>query len=799
MAAGCSRSFDSSKGRNQVESGFKASQFTIDGARKPRNHRTAPGRTAFAIVALFLSLTLLSGCFRDPNVRKHKYLESGQKYSAQGKDREAAIQFSNALKIDKNFAEAHYALAQTYLHLGAFSSAYSELLKTVNLQPANVKARIDLGNMLLAGNKIDDAQAQAAAALASQPSNADVHALLARIAARQGQKDIAMTEIHRALELAPNEAALHETLALMEVGDSTQGAAVEDEMKKSVALDPKSVNAKLLLAAFYARNNRLQDAEQVCWSAVATDPKSLSARESLVQMILRQGNQSRAEQVLRQTSNDLADNPQGVRLLADYYTGTGQIDKARAEFASLAKKYPKNVSVQEGYVRILLQVRDFATAQTVITELMKKNSKDPHVAVLNGIVLLNSGKTNDAVNALQGAANDAPKDAFIQLWLGKAALAKNDTSLAEKSFLQAAQLNPRAMEAQEELAHIATLHGDMNMLSDVAEKTIAADPRFPGGYLWRATVEVSRKTLDKAEADLKTAMDIAPQSAPAYLMLGELRYVQKKYPEGAALMEQALQYDPNSIGAMRGLIGYDFMKKQPAQAIARLNAQIAKSPKNSGFYDMLAQLQAQNKNFDQAAATAQKAMEVNPGDGEAVAIYSQLQVQRGQAANAIGAWEQWSKSHPNNAGAYAILGTLEESRGNKQKAEDYYKKSLQIQPAQPIASNNLAYMMLENGENVDVALTLAQTARQSMPNSPSSADTLAWAYYHKGTYGFARDLLEDAVKKDPGSVTMQYHLGMVYVKMMDKSNAAIHLKKAISLAPDSPAAKDAKAALQGIS
>jgi hypothetical protein len=45
---------------------------------------------------------------------------------------------------------------------------------------------------------------------------------------------------------------------------------------------------------------------------------------------------------------------------------------------------------------------------------------------------------------------------------------------------------------------------------------------------------------------------------------------------------------------------------------------------------------------------------------------------------------------------------------------------------------------------VDVALTLAQTARQGMPNSPNTADTLAWAYYYKGTYGFARDLLEDA-------------------------------------------------------
>jgi hypothetical protein len=45
---------------------------------------------------------------------------------------------------------------------------------------------------------------------------------------------------------------------------------------------------------------------------------------------------------------------------------------------------------------------------------------------------------------------------------------------------------------------------------------------------------------------------------------------------------------------------------------------------------------------------------------------------------------------------------------------------------------------------------------------------------------------------------MQYHLGMVYSKLSDKSNAVVHLKKAVSLAPDSPTAKDAKAALQGL-
>src|ERR1035437_7242305 len=179
MAAGCSRSFGSLKGWNKVESGFKAFQFTIDGARKPRNHRTALGRAAFGFVALFLSLALLSGCFRDPNVRKHKYLESGQKCSAHGKDREAAIQYYNALKIDKNFAEAHYALAQSYLHMGDGPRAYGELQRTVYLQPTNYKARIDLGSILLYPiGKPDDAQAQADAVIAAQPDNADAHALL---------------------------------------------------------------------------------------------------------------------------------------------------------------------------------------------------------------------------------------------------------------------------------------------------------------------------------------------------------------------------------------------------------------------------------------------------------------------------------------------------------------------------------------------------------------------------------------------------------------------------------------------
>jgi Flp pilus assembly protein TadD len=487
-----------------------------------------------------------------------------------------------------------------------------------------------------------------------------------------------------------------------------------------------------------------------------------------------------------------------VRVLADYYENSGQPDKARQEYQTLATKHPEDLALQEVYVRSLVQVKDYGTAQSVVSGLMKKHSKDPQVLALNGIVLLNAGKSYEAASALQSAVMDYPKDAFIQFWLGKAALARGDLTLAEKSFRQAAELRPPGLQARQELALIATQKGDVSLLSEVADKTIALAPTFAEGYLWRASVEMTHNSSDQAEADLQSAMKLAPSNPVPYLQLGKIRLFQKRFPEGVQLLQQALEKDPDSAQALRLLVSYDLYQKHPDAALALLNQQIAKRPANSEFYDLLAEYQIEVKDLDHALATAQKAFQINANDGQAIMLIARIQVQRGQLASAIQVWEQWSNSHPGDAGVLAILGTLEEASGNQALAEQYYKKSLQIQPDQPVAANNLAYLMLDTGENVDKALTLAQTARRGMPNSPHTADTLAWAYYHKQTYAFARDLLEEALKTEAGNQTVQYHLGMVYLKLRNKADAENHLKKAISLSPDSAIAKDAKAALGGL-
>ena len=81
----------------------KAVQLRFDGGWRRMNRLGS-----LWMLMLIFAVGLVAGCHTDPNVKKQKYLESGKRYSTEGKYKEAAIQFQNAIKIDKGFADAHF-------------------------------------------------------------------------------------------------------------------------------------------------------------------------------------------------------------------------------------------------------------------------------------------------------------------------------------------------------------------------------------------------------------------------------------------------------------------------------------------------------------------------------------------------------------------------------------------------------------------------------------------------------------------------------------------------------------------
>jgi tetratricopeptide (TPR) repeat protein len=123
---------------------------------------------------------------------------------------------------------------------------------------------------------------------------------------------------------------------------------------------------------------------------------------------------------------------------------------------------------------------------------------------------------------------------------------------------------------------------------------------------------------------------------------------------------------------------------------------------------------------------------------------------------------------------------------------------LAAEPEHPLAANNLAFLLLEHGGNVDEAVSLAQTARRRLPDNPATADTLAWAFYHKGAYASAIDLLKEALKKTPNNATYNYHLGLAYRKSGDDKMARQHLQRALQLDPENARAADIRKTLTEI-
>jgi tetratricopeptide (TPR) repeat protein len=758
--------------------------------------RQTPVARISAMLVVSIAVAFTSGCHRDPNVRKQKYLESGKRYEASGKYKEAAIQFANALKVDKNFAPAYFELAKTDLQIGSSQSAYQALMRAVDLDPSNVDARITLGNMLLAGRATARAEDQAKAVLAINPNNADAYALLAGVAQRKGDNAGARTQLQRALAIDPNRSGFHSAMALLEAGTPADEADAEQELRKAASLDPKSPTPHLLLAAFLEKKNDLQGAEQQFLQAIAVAPKNLQARISLATLYLHVGDKNKAEQTLLQAVQNDPTNEPAAEVLLEFYGKTGQLDHAEQVFADLSSKNPKSFGLKMTYARILFDRKDYAKSKTVADQLTKTDASNPQVQSLDALLLLNTGKIDDALTLLKKAVKDNPNSAQMQLLLGRVAVAKGDFATAETSYTQASTLSPGNLEAENGLADVAIKRNDIGMLSEVADKTIQTHPDFSQAYLWRGTAESSRKEYDKAEADFQSVLKTNPDNPVIYIELAQLRYVQGHIPEGIALLEKALEKDPSSSRVLGMLAGYMLAAKQPpAKAVARVQAQIAKEPQNGDFYAELAYLQLKTNDIKGSVDNARKAMQLNPASPMASEIYTQGEADLGDLDGALAAWQGFVNSHPNDAHAVEVRGALEEAKGDDEKAMADFKKALELDPNNAVAANDLAYMMVENGDNIDVALTLAQTARRLLPDSADTADTLAWVFYKKENYTAARDLLESSVKTYPDSAPIHLHLGLTYSELNDKTDAIAQLKKAQALAPNGKVGKDAGAEL----
>ena len=757
-----------------------------------------------------LMLAVFTGCSRDPNVRKQKFFDSGEKYFAEGKYREAAIQYANATQIDGRFADAHYKLSQAYLKLGDSNRAFQELNRTVDLTPDNYRAHTDLANMLVTvrnpdGSPSSDAFKQAKTHLDllrdKQPNNPETHEAWANYYAALNNLTAAIQEVQQTIALDPSRSESYLLLALLQLRSNMTDQA-EASFKKAVQADPKAMNAQLALGGFYQSHNRLPEAEQQFRHAIDVNPKDSAPRAALVRLLMQEGKGDEAESFLRQTKKDLPDNPEGYRMLGDYYFAVGDMDKAVAEYSSLHSDHPKDVQVKKNYIQILILKNRLDEAGKLNTEILKSTPHDVDALVYKGQIQLRQNDAAGAVQSLQSALQNDSNSAVAHYQLGLAYSQQHDLHRAESEWREAVRIKPDMAEAQRLIAGLEISRGEIDAVMQTAEQIIQAQPYSADGFLIRSLAELARQKYADAQKDGEEAKSRAPQSFAPYFQLGNVQLAQKHFSEAETFYQQALDKDPSSADALSGLMNTYVAQKQYDKAIAAVNTQIAKSPNTSNFYDLLGTaLFDGKKDYPGAEGALRKAIALDKNNIDALEKLGKVQVQEGSMDQALATYLQAGKDNPNEARFYILAGELYEAKHNWDQAKAMYQQALSISPDHPMASNNLAYVLLEQGGNVDVAMGMAQTARRGMPNSPNAADTLGWAFYHKGIYKSAISQFQEALRLNeragaPDDSVLHYHLGLAYQKANQLSLARQQLEKALKLKPDNADARKALSELR---
>ena len=755
-------------------------------------YRTVLVFTTFSILAL-----VLSACSRDPNVRKQKYFESGQHYFQQGKYREAAIEFSNAIQIDPGFVEAHYRLAQSYLKVQQWSPAYQELSRTIELQPENYAARDDLAKLLIAARDFEAGHEQTEWLLQKRPNDPQTYVAVSSLLGAKGNFAGAVQEMEKAIALAPNQSDFYLGLALLQVKNNQLDTA-ETNFRRAIQLDPNAVEPPFLLGSFYESRNRFSEAEQQFKNAIQLDRKDPNLRGALANLYLVEGKKEVAEEYARKSKLDFPNDSVGYRMLGDFYYTTDDLVKATAEYAVIFRDHPNDLDVKKNYIQLLILKGRMDEARVLDDEILAANPQDSDALIDRAQIQMQDDRLHEASSTLETVTKNDPQNSIGHYYLGVGLERMGSLERAETEWRDAARLRPDLLQAQRALAGVAMRKGDMVALEQAAEQIVRLEPASPDGYALRAVSNINRRFLIPAEQDVQQAIKVAPKSAVGYVQMGNLRLVQRKFSDAAQAYQAALDRDANSIDAVRGLVNTYVVQGQIDKAILIANTQIAKSPTSSGFYDLLGTVLFQNKkDWNGAEAAFRKSAELDRNNTGALIKLGEAQAASGHADLALATYKQSIKDHPREAGFYILMGQLYEARQDWKSAQNAYEKALELKPTDPIASNNLANVMLQTGGNIDVALSLAQAARRVLPDSSDVADTLGWIYYQKGAYESAISLLQEALKlrgksnipEDPG---IHYHLGLAYEKAGKPGLARQQLEQVLKLDPNYSNAAEVK-------
>ena len=755
----------------------------------------------YKLLASLSLLLIVASCSRDPKAQAQRYVENGNKFFDKGKFKEASIMYRRALQKDLRFGEAYYRLGLTDLKLANYGDAARMLRRAVELEPANADAATKLADLFLLASTQDTAHAPdllkevtelSGKLLERDPNSYDGHRIRGQMALLAKDAPEAIKEFAKANTIKPNQPDL--VVAYFQaLAANNQFPEAEKLARNLIAKEKGYAPIYDLLYLQYARLKKTDEAGEVLKLKTENNPKNAGYLLQLAAHYSVMNRKDDMNAVIQRLTNE-KDYPEGHLLVGDFFfLRLRRYEDAENQYEAAIKASPKQKLLYEKrLVELYATMGKKNQANDLLATILKSNPKDNEAIAMRAALMLTTGNRDQivtAANDLQSLVTKMPQNHLLRYNLARALVAKGDLDGARLQLEEAVKIRADFIAARELLARIYLAKNQAPQALKAADDVLTLDRNNLQAHLIRSSSLIAIGDRDKAREELDFVTKAYPQNSEARYQVGYLAWMDKDFKKSGQVFGELHKANPEDLRGLVGVVETMAGENHMGEAIQEMKKAVDHEPQRRDLKQALANLYVRADRYDEAIQIFQGLIDKEPKSADL--LFRLGETQRRKAVKApenerqadlnlsIDSFRRCSQVMPSDTNCLLQLGLLMDGAGKREQAKPIYEQILKLEPDHPVALNNLAFIKAEEGVDLDQALTMAQRARQKLPNSTQVADTLGWIYIKKNLSEDAVRIFHDLTVKDPKNSTFHYHYAMALMQKGDKPSAKRELDTAM--------------------
>jgi len=768
-----------------------------------------------AILVVFICFTIL-GCEEQV---KGQFLEKGITFFDQGKYKESELEIKNAIQEDPAVAEPYFYMALLNEKGKKYKAMKANLLKTVELAPENIKAKLKLSKVYVLFNDVENASKEVESILLNEPKQLDALSIKASILIRQKKIDEALLIIDDILVNNPDhiealslkvvvlireksfdQALLILTPAIQKHSENislhllkiqldsllNNVEAVVADYEKLVELKPDNVQLKFTLAKVYQKANKPQKAENTLRLLIEKNPDLIQFKIALLDFIFV----SDEEKSLLQANefiNNYKDEFEKTVLLSQWLLGKNKGLKARqtikAAIANAEINETNKVTLKLFLARMEFANKNFTEVLTNLDNILNADGDNVDAKLLKAEVQVVMGQYDEAIILIKEILWQQPKmDKAMSLLAGVNQI-QGDVDKATVNYESALKLNPVNLKALNFIVTKEVVEGHASYAIELLEQALRRLPSNVMILIKLVELNINENNWDIATQYIKNLKRQRNGNLIAEYLQAKSLQQQKKYTEALVIYKNLLEKAPWVKDALSGVVEcYAYLNQQ--EKAKRYVDELINNHSDIVFpYIVKSQLLAADNNSRAAISFLAKAMEQESIKDSSIYIeLARLYSVIGDKENEQKIYLQGLEVWPKDITLMLHLASFFESTQVFDKAVSLYEGILQINPRHGVAKNNLATLLLDHyGEEKDIknAVNIVSSFKQA--KQPYFLDTYGWAKLKSGEAEKALSIFKQVTILAPDVPVFRYHLAVAYKTLGDQMSATSELKQALYL------------------